>query len=199
MPQFGLRNLVMAPIATETDNAIPTYGTAVTDLRARKAAYAWSKSEVLYYADDTLAESDPGISGGTLTLTTAELPLEMQAVALNVVAESGSSPSYYEDTDQPGTPVGVGYVQTWRLNGKNVYKAIIYYKVLFAPADEDSATKEASITFADPSIAGTVYGLQNDTSGKSKFRRFMEFGRYSDAVDFINNFFLPSNPAPTEP
>lgn len=187
MAMIGLRTSIFAPITSEPVNAMPVYGTAVTGHeRLTTMKFSWTKNDSVLPADDIIAEADNSVTGAVIEMGMDDLSSEFEKEALGMQEGGTDENKYFEDTDDVGKPGGYGYIQVKVYKGVRKYIAYWCYKVLFGKSDEEGKTKGSKLEFGTPTVTGNVMGINNDTSGKTKFRRKQEFATYAEALSFIS-------------
>lgn len=182
MAKIGLRYPVFAPIENENDGGLPTYGTGLVVGRAISADVSWSRSDTKLYADDTVAEVDNSVTGGSLTFGTDDLSDEAQIAMLN--ARAGEDGEVIEGGDS-GTPGGFGYIRVQELRGVVKFIAYWIYKITFSPSDESAATKGENTDWQTPSITGEMAGVYQN-GNTADFRAHKSFDNYEAAKAWLN-------------
>lgn len=118
-----------------------------------------------WYADNIVAENDGGrFQSGTLTYTLDDpfpeadrlLHARAEAVTINgmsAIPSGGEVSEHY---------VGTGYVRKYQCNGTEIYRAIVYPKVLFQERGESASTQEDTKSWQ--TITETAAVNRDDTS-----------------------------------
>lgn len=182
MAKIGLRYPVFAPITDDNDGAMPTYGTGVVSGKAISADVSWTRSDTRLYADDTVAEVDNSITGGTLTFGVDDLTDDVQVAMLNV--RQGENGEYIEGADA-GQPGGFGYIRVQQLRGAVKFIAYWIYKIVFTPSDETGATKGETTDWQTPTINGEMMGIYQN-GNTADFRAHKSFDSYEAAKAWID-------------
>ena len=150
MATIGLDKLYYAPI-TEDQNGHETYGTPVQLAKAISADLSIELNEATLYADDGQAESVKEFKSGTLSLGIDDIGTEAAVALIGArLDQNGALVSSGEDVSRY---VAVGF-RARKANGK--YKYYWLYRVLFGVPATNLATKGDSISFATPTIEGTI-------------------------------------------
>lgn len=190
MAFVGLRYPVAAPVATDTAGTAITYSTGFVVGKAITANIKKNHNTNPLYADDTIAEMDNGITGMTIELNVDDLSDSVRAdlLGLSTVNTSGTSVTvdYYEETDNAAPYVGFGYIRVRRKGGSTTYQGVWVHKVQFGEDNESTQTKGENIEWQTPTLNGTVFGVQNDTSGKIKYREIKPFETETAAKTWLN-------------
>ena len=118
------------------------------------------------YADNGIAENDKGtFTGGTLTLSTADLPqdLSMLLLGLTQVTETvtidGASVEVTRNVydDNAKAPyLGFGIIELHQINDVDKYRAVMFNKVFFKLPSEAAQTKGQNIEWQTKSIDATI-------------------------------------------
>jgi phi13 family phage major tail protein len=185
MAFIGLRNPVFAPIASEPEEAAIVYGPGVKLCDAIGANVSFKRGDSPLYSSDVIVESDNGITGGTVSFSTSDLPDEQQETMLGLSEEGTAPNAYYEETAASAKPGGFGYVRVKKKNGVVKYVGYWIHKVLFSLTADEAKTKGESIEWQTPTIDGTIMGVYIDNSGVARFRRHKEFTTWAEAKAWV--------------
>lgn len=142
MAKIGLRYLV--------------YKTALTQGiigKAIQADIAIATNDVKLYADDAIAETDKSFQSGTITLGVDDLSDIMQADLLGHSVSDGEITAAGGDV---APYASIGFYAVKRVNKVDKYRAIWLKKVQFTEPSDANATKGETITFATPTLEGTI-------------------------------------------
>lgn len=187
MAFIGMRHVVAAPITTETAGSALVYGTGMVIGKAIQGNVTWDKNDNPLYADDAIAETDNGITGGSIELGLDDLLDDARVLLLGDTAVTvSSSVTEYEQTDDSAPNVGVGYMRVRRKNGSTTYQAVWIHKAQFAEESENAQTKGENIEWQTPTVNGKIMGVVNDSSGKTKYRRRANFTTEADAAAWLD-------------
>ena len=188
MAQVTLKNLVIAPLATETDGSLPTYGTGRKVGHLMKANISWNRGDVKLYGDDRLVAKDNSVTSGTLSIDTTYLDREDKAMLLDLktfgTAGTGE-PQLYALGDKESPYVGAGYVWKDNLVSAKPYIAYWYWKVQFS-MNEDMETKGESTVYHNPTIEGEVFAVIPGSDLDNKFRMEADFADEASAIAWVN-------------
>lgn len=150
MATIGLDKLYYAPI-TEDNAGNETYATPVLLAKAISADLSIESNEAILYADDGQAEAVKEFKSGTISLNVDDIGKSQAAALIGATVDAnGVLISRSEDTPKY---VAVGF-RAKMSNGR--YKYFWLYRVLFGVPTTSLSTKGDSITFATPTIEGTI-------------------------------------------
>ena len=184
MSTIGLDSLYYATI-TEGKNGEETYGTPEALSPAIKADLSVELAEAILYADDAAAEVVKEFKSGKISLGVQELGTAKAAALLGSTVDSkGVLMSTAEDV---APPVAIGF-RARKSNGKYAYYWL--YKVIFAVPSDSLQTKGDSITFATPTIEGTIMRRNKaDTNNNHPWRAFVVDGESGVDASTITSWF----------
>ena len=177
MAKISLKNMKGATL-TE-DNSGATYSTGFTIGRAITANITIATKDGKLYADDVPAEAIKEFDSGNISLGVAELEYDIQESLLGHKVVSGTMTANVNDT---APYVGVGFCGQVIRGGTRKWRAIWFYKVIFAEPSDENQTKGESITFHTPTIAGTIMPIKN---GDWKTETIVD--TEDAAIDWINS------------
>lgn len=187
MAAFGCTYLAVAPVASEGSNTI-TYsaGAQVEHLRRAALTYNWDESKL--YGDNILAEYYKHATDADLEIETTELDAEIavtMGLEIEKTAATTGAPAVYTVNTEASTPCGIGFVQCFIVNSEKVYRGVWIHKVSLTPSNEESSTKEESISWGTPTISGKCWPVMLDASGVEQIRDFAEFDTEADAIAWV--------------
>ena len=188
MAQVTLKNLVIAPLNTETAGSAPTYTSGRKVGHLMKANISWNRGDVKLFGDDKLVDKDNSITSGTLSIDSTYLDRTDRNMLLDLTnyntAGSGEAQEYCLG-DEASPYVGAGYVWKDNLITSKPYIAYWYWKVQFS-LNEDMETKGESTQYNVPTIEGEVFAVQPKSDLKNKFRLEADFATEADAIAWLN-------------
>jgi phi13 family phage major tail protein len=188
MAQVTLKNLVVAPLATETDGSAPTYSAGRKVGHLMKANVSWNRGDVKLYGDDKLVDKDNSITSGTLSIDSTYLDRDDRKMLLDMTnyntAGTGETQEYCLG-DEASPYVGAGYVWKDNLISGKPYIAYWYWKVQFG-MNEDMETKGESTQYNVPTIEGEIFAVQPKADLKNKFRLEADFATETEAIAWLN-------------
>lgn len=187
MAAFGCTYLAAAPIATEGSNTI-TYSTGAQVQHLRRAAITYNWDESKLYGDNILAEYYKHLIDADVEFETTELDAAI-AVTLGLEVEksaaASSTPAVYTLNTESADPVGIGFVQCFIVNSEKVYRGVWLHKVTMTPNNEESNTKEETISWGTPTFSGKAWPVMLDATGVSQIRDFSEFETEAAAIAWV--------------
>lgn len=139
-----------------------------------------------FYADNVIAESEPGtLIGGTVTLTVDGLLLDAEQFIFGLSEGTADWTDYNDNMEIPY--VGVGYVARYMSGGVTSYVPYIFTKVRFNIAGHEFATQEDSIEWQTQELEAAIY---RDDSAVHTWRKVgAAVATEADAIAAINTFF----------
>lgn len=190
MAHIGMKYVVAAAVSTETTGSSIVYSAGSVIGKAIAADITWDHNDNPLYADDTIAEDDNGITGGSIELELDDLAATARTTLLGLVAiEVGSGTSAtteYETSADASGYVGIGYIRVRRKNGATTYEANWIHKAQFSEDSESAKTKGENIEWQTPKISGRIMGVQTDSSLKTYYRRQANFDTEASAKAWLN-------------
>ena len=144
MASIGLKYVAWAQMATEPDNAIPTYGTGIELGKAVSANLTVTNSEAELYANDMLAEYVSEFVSAELTMEVDNISLQNQATLYGASYVDGELAVSTEDTAPYG---GIGGYQVLMVHGERKYRSYFFPKAKASMPDWTGTTKGQSISF----------------------------------------------------
>ena len=189
MAAFGATYLAVAPITAEESNSI-TYGTGTRVKHLRRCAITYNWDESKFYGDNTLAEYYRHLNDADVEIETTELDAAIAAtMGLEKVKSAASTgvPAVYTLKTENGDPVGIGLIQCLIVDGTKIFRAIWLHKVSLRPNNETSATKEETMAWQAPTIAGKAWPVVLDATGEDQIRDFSEFETEAAAETWIKS------------
>jgi phi13 family phage major tail protein len=185
---------VWAPIATCVDGSMPTYGTGRVLQEARSANVTKEINNNPLYGDDRIVDDDNGMTGMTVSFESTGLTMEDRVAVLGESVVSTSDDAQWEDDS--ATPYGgFGYIRVMRDAGVRKFEAYLILKIKFQEENQETATKEGSITWRTPTLNGRAAGCDVDGSGKLRFRQHKVFSSASAAKTWLNTKLSVPSPS----
>ena len=121
-----------------------------------------AEDDNIFYADNTSAESAPGImTSGTVTLTVDGLKLAAERLIMGLAAADDAGWTHYGDA-MTIPYVGIGYIVRYMEDGVTTYEPTILRKCRFVTPGEDAATATESVDWQTQELSATV--LRDDTA-----------------------------------
>ena len=178
MAGIGLRYFAWAKMATEPDNAKPTYEKGFALAKGVSAELAITNAEGKLCADDEIAEEVSEFSYADLTLQGDHLELQDQATVYGADYSNDELGFSGEDTAPYG---GFGFVQAVSKNNVKKYRAFLFTKGKAKRPNETINTKGDSITFATAPLNLTIIQPKF-----GKWERVKEFTTFDAAKAWLD-------------
>lgn len=186
MAFVGMRYVVAAKLKEAEPGRAPVYDAGMVLGRGISADITYNRANNTLRADDVDAETDNGITGGTLSIGVDDIADEAQAA---IMAQEMTKDGEYDELGEADPYVGVGYIRVRRFKGVTSYVAYWIWKAQLGIASESAATKQDTIQWQTPTLSGNMMGVQPDESMKTKFRRRKTFtgeNAEKDAYAWLN-------------
>ena len=161
----------------------PVYKTATAEGVIGKAIQAdinITVNDVKLYADDAIAETDKSFQGGTITLGIDDLSDTIQANLLGHTVSDGEITAAENDV---APYASIGFYAVKRVNNVDKYRAIWLRKVQFAEPSDTNATKGETVTFATPTIEGTI--MLDDSRPVRQWKDEKTFASEAEAIAYL--------------
>ncbi|MCM1334008.1 MAG: hypothetical protein NC237_03045 [Eubacterium sp.] len=158
MAQFGAKRPKWAPLASEPENALPTYAfdKAVTVGKLVKADLSVTNASGELYGDDALAEKVDMFASGTLALETDDKTDEVHA-ALHGATKNDETGEVTDSDGDVAPRGGITYYKVIIRNGVRYFKGVFLPLVNAILGNDSAATKGSSITFGTSSTSFNVF------------------------------------------
>lgn len=154
MAQFGAKYPCFAPIETEPENGMPTYGTGAPIGKLVKADLSVTLASGELYADDELDEQASEFASGALAVETNDIEDNTASEIYGAKVVDGEVRYNKGDTAPHG---GFAYYKSLMRKGKKYFKGFFYPKVKAALGNDNAATRGSSITFSTALTTFTVF------------------------------------------
>lgn len=186
MAKIGLNNFRYA-IATinETTGEI-SYSTVKKPGKAVSFSFEPTTSDATLYADDSLAESDNRVTGGTCTMGIDRLDAETMAEILGHQYDSDTG-EVVSNVNDVAPYVGVGRIVRVMVDGTQKFRATFLAQCKFAEPSADDNTMGESVEFSTYELSGTVVVPADGT-----WRREKIFTSQADAISYLEGLFSPA-------
>lgn len=186
MAKIGLNNFRYA-VATvnETTGAI-SYGTVKKPGKAVSFTFEPNVSDASLYADDSLAESDNRVNGGTCTMGIDRMDSETMAEILGHEYNSETNEVVSNVNDTPPY-IGVGRIVRVMVDGTQMFRATFLAQCKMSEPSDDDNTMGESVEFSTYELNGTVVVPAN-----GNWRRESTFSNQADAISYLEGLFSPS-------
>lgn len=161
MAAIGLRYSVYSPLTEDDEAGTFTYGTGKRGRKLIKADIKINVDRSKMYGDDNVGENSSEFIDGAITINQDELNNVMRKDWLGNTSESITVGTETvdeltsKDTDDPPY-IGLGFIQSKKVDGERQYRAVFFPKVQFGEPDESAETKGEKISWQTPVIVGTI-------------------------------------------
>lgn len=187
MARVGLSKPYVALYNYGEDGAASYSGGVQFDRAVNTSFSPDSSEDNILYGDNGPAESDKTFGGGTLTVGTTELPLDVAAVLFGLTVEevtvgeaTGRKIAFGGSASIPY--VGYGVVVKKSVNNVPKFMAVVFRKVQFAYPGDDYETQGKTISWKTPSLTASV--MRDDTAAQN-WRDWVEFDTEAAAEAYI--------------
>ena len=186
MARIGLNNFRYA-VATIGTNGTITYGSVKKPAKAISFSFEPTTSDAKLYADDTLAESDNRVTGGTCTMGIDRLDAETMAEILGHTYDDNTD-EVVSNVNDVAPYVGVGRVVRIMVDGVQMFRATFLAQCKFAEPSADDNTMGESVEFSTYELSGTMVVPAN-----GNWRREKVFSTQADAITYLEGLFTQAS------
>ena len=186
MAKIGLNNFRYA-VATidETTGAI-SYGTVKKPGKAVSFSFEPTNSDAKLYADDSLAESDNRVTGGTCTMGIDRLDAQTMAEVLGHDYDN-STQEVVSNVNDIAPYIGVGRIVRVMQDGVQYFRATFLAQCKFSEPSSSDNTMGESVEFSTYELSGAVV-----VPADGNWRREKLFTSQADAISYLEGLFSPS-------
>lgn len=158
-----------------------------------------------FYADDSIAETDPGFSGGTITNTTDDLRPEIAEDLLGLtrtpITQEGlttQNAAWLDYDDNQAIPfIGWGGVIRKKVDGAVKFVAFVYPKIKFRNPNEATTTRGAQIEWQTPELVADI--SRSDEPPHRWYRKSTLLDTLEDAEVIVKAFLNITDGAAPDP
>ena len=186
MARIGLNNFRYA-IATVGSNGAITYGTVKKPGKAVSFSFEPTTSDASLYADDSLAESDNRVTGGTCTMGIDRLDAETMAEILGHTYDDNTD-EVVSNVNDVAPYIGVGRIVRVMVDGVQMFRATFLAQCKFAEPSADDNTMGESVEFSTYELSGTMVVPAN-----GNWRREKMFSTQDDAITYLEGLFTQAS------
>lgn len=186
MARIGLNNFRYA-IATVGSNGAITYGTVKKPGKAVSFSFEPTTSDAKLYADDSLAESDNRVTGGTCTMGIDRLDAETMAEILGHTYDDNTD-EVVSNVNDVAPYIGVGRIVRVMVDGVQMFRATFLAQCKFAEPSADDKTMGESVEFSTYELSGTMVVPAN-----GNWRREKMFSTQDDAITYLEGLFTQAS------
>lgn len=186
MAKIGLNNFRYA-VATIGQTGAITYGSVKKPAKAVSFSFEPTTSDATLYADDSLAESDNRVTGGTCTMGIDRLDAETMAEILGHTYDSETQ-EVVSNVNDIAPYVGVGRIVRVMVDGVQMFRATFLAQCKFAEPSADDNTMGESVEFSTYELSGTVV-----VPADGNWRREKMFSSQADAITYLEGLFTQAS------
>jgi len=148
---YGVKKARFAPMLTEPDGALPTYGPIIDLSELAQCNQSITYSNAQAFGDNRLVAEVNDFVSAQLDIQTLGMPPEVARALYG--AEGTDEQVIYSDSDV--APLGgVAYYKSMRSgDGKNFFEACYYPKAQATRGNDNATTKGSSTTFQNRSLS----------------------------------------------
>lgn len=161
MATIGLDKLYYATI-TEDENGDETYATPTVLAEAVSAELSVELNEAIFYADDKASETVKEFKSGSITLSINDIGSNVASALIGATVDDNGALVYAGEDN--ASSVAIAF-RSKKSNGQ--YRYFWLYRVKFGVPSTSLTTKGDSVSFANPSIVGTIM-LRNKPDDNNK-------------------------------
>lgn len=186
MAKIGLNNFRYAKATiNETDGSI-SYGVVKKPGKAVSFNFEPTNSDATLYADDSQAEKDNRVTGGTCTMGIDRLDDETMADMLGHTYDS-TTKEVTSNVNDIAPYVGIGRIVRLMVDGTQYYRVTFLSQVKFSEPTASDTTMGESVEFSTYELPGSVV-----VPADGIWRKEKTFTSLSDAVTYLEGLFSPS-------
>lgn len=186
MAKIGLNNFRYA-VATISQTGAITYGSVKKPGKAVSFTFEPTTSDARLYADDSLAESDNRVTGGTCTLGIDRLDAETMAEILGHEYDSETE-EVVSNVNDIAPYIGVGRIVRVMVDGVQMFRATFLAQCKFAEPSADDTTMGESVEFSTYELSGTMV-----VPVDGNWRREKMFSTQDDAITYLEGLFTQAS------
>lgn len=179
MAKIGLNNFRYSIATVDASTGAITYGTPKKPAKAISFNFEPSVAEATLYADDSVAEKDNRVTGGTVTMGIDREDLETYC---DLLGHTYSATEVIDNADDVAPYVAVGRVTKLMVDGNIKYRGTVICLVKFAEPSETDATQGENIEFQTSELSGT---LTIPVNKQWRFRKVCD--TQNDAIAYIES------------
>lgn len=187
---YGARDAYWAPIESEADDAMPTYGTATKFDGINESAETLNFAEASGYGDNAEMIEISEFSNGEVAAKAVEISTDLSADIYGTDTDDDGGLAFGSEDNPPYG--GYGFISNRMDADKNKFYEVIFYpKVTGKPEGVTYKTKEDGYTLVYDSLKFKVYKANND-----KYKITKRFSTYSSASSYLAGLFTGTSTVP---
>lgn len=157
MPQFDLRNIMVAKYNNSDGTITYTNGTSIGDAMGVNLDLRFAEGRL--YAESRLAEYIKKCTGGTISIAEKYIPIAAQKLMFGAQDKSRTVSSTSCDgleysSKDVAQNVGVAFYAPDMVDGQEKYTCVLIHRALFGPPGMALKTQGQDIQFATPTVSG---------------------------------------------
>jgi phi13 family phage major tail protein len=187
MAKIGLNNFRYSIASVDASTGEITYGTPKKPAKAISFSFEPTVSDATLYADDSVAEKDSSVSGGSVTMGIDREDLETQC---DMLGHEYSEGEVIDNADDTAPYVGVGRVTKLMVDGQIKYRGTVLALVKFQEPSEEDNTQGESVEFNTSELSGTMIVPED---GNWRYRKV--FTTKAEAITYIEGLLTGTGQA----
>ena len=176
MAKIGLKNFRYGIATIGQDGAI-TYGGAKKPGKAITFNFEPTKSDAKLYADDSLAESDTSVTGGTCTIGIDRLD---EITIADLLGHTNNEGEIVSSNNDIAPYVGLGRITRLIQDGTLKFRVTFLAQVVFSEPSQEDNTRGENVEFNTYELEGDVVVPANGVWRKEK-----TFTTEADAIEYL--------------
>ena len=186
MAKIGLNNFRYSVATVDDTTGAITYGTPKKPAKAISFNFEPNIAEASLYADDSRAEYDSRVTGGTVTMGIDREDVDTMCDMLGHT--KGNSGEITDNINDVAPYVGVGRITRLMENGVQKFRGTVLSLVKFSEPSEEDNTMGESIEFKTSELSGQMIVPQD-----GNWRHRKVFDVQADAIAYIEGLLGGSN------
>ena len=185
MAKIGLNNFRYAVASVDRSTGVVTSGGAKKPAKAISFSFEPTVSDATLYADDSLAERDSRVTGGSVTMG---IDREDATTMCDLLGhQKDASGEIIDNVNDVAPYVGVGRVTRLMVDGVQKFRGTVLSLVKFDEPSESDQTMGESVEFSTSELSGTMIIPAN-----GQWRHRKVFSSQAEAITYIEGL-LGSN------
>lgn len=181
MAKIGLNNFRYSVATVDASTGAITYATPKKPAKAISFNFEPTIADAVLYADDSVAERDNRVTGGSVTMGVDREDLQTYCDLLGHTYTSATS-EVVDNADDVAPYVAVGRVTKLMVDGSIKYRGTVLTLVKFAEPSETDNTQGENVEFQTSELSGT---LTIPVNKQWRFRKVCD--TQADAIAYIES------------
>ena len=186
MAKIGLNNFRYAVATINESTGAISYGSPKKPGKAVSFSFEPTVSDAKLYADDSLAESDNRVTGGTCTMGIDRLDAQTLAEILGHEYDSDTK-EVISNVNDVAPYIGVGRIVRVMVDGTQMFRATFFAQCKMNEPSSDDNTMGESVEFSTYELSGAVV-----VPVDGNWRREKMFTSQADAISYLEGLFNPA-------